>query len=196
MILDMTRELFCISFFVISVIGYIVYVKKNLKIQYWIIPVFVIYLLYLLKVTLFPIFIFDQETLEKIREGAENYLIFYQIKPFASIVNYFREGAMLQLVGNLVLLLPMVCFVEIFTKGKWKMKSMILFVSAFSFLIEILQLIINYGTGHPSRVADVDDLILNVTGIVITTLAIRGIEKLIKNRENLYAFVKFLLYKE
>ena len=47
MIIDMSRELFCILFFVISVIGYIFYKKRNATIQYWIIPVFVIYLLYL-----------------------------------------------------------------------------------------------------------------------------------------------------
>ena len=47
MIIDMSRELYCILFFVISVIGYIFYKKRNATIQYWIIPVFVIYLLYL-----------------------------------------------------------------------------------------------------------------------------------------------------
>lgn len=44
MIIDMSRELFCILFFVISVIGYIFYKKRNAKIHYWIIPVFIIFI--------------------------------------------------------------------------------------------------------------------------------------------------------
>ena len=196
MIIDMSRELFCILFFVISVIGYIFYKKTNATIQYWIIPVFVIYLLYLLKVTLFPIFIFDQETLEKVKEGVENYLVFYQLKPFASIVNYFREGAMIQLIGNVILLSPMVVFGEIVTRGKWRITRMILLVSSVSLLIELLQLVINYSTGYPYRVADVDDLILNVTGVIITMLALRAAKKAVSRKEESCLKIRALLYKE
>ena len=196
MIIDMSRELFCILFFVISVIGYIFYKKRNATIQYWIIPVFVIYLLYLLKVTLFPIFIFDQETLEKVKEGVENYLVFYQLKPFASIVNYFREGAMIQLIGNVILLSPMVVFGEIVTRGKWRITRMILLVSSVSLLIELLQLVINYSTGYPYRVADVDDLILNVTGVIITMLVLQAAKKAVGRKEESCLKIRALLYKE
>lgn len=196
MIIDMSRELFCILFFVISVIGYIFYKKRNAKIHYWIIPVFVIYLLYLLKVTLFPIFIFDQETLEKVKEGVENYLVFYQLKPFASIVNYFREGAMIQLIGNVILLSPLVVFGEIVTRGKWRITRMILLVSSVSLLIELLQLVINYSTGYPYRVADVDDLILNVTGVIITMLVLRAAKKAVSRKEESCLKIRALLYKE
>ena len=196
MIIDMSRELFCILFFVISVIGYILYKKRNATIQYWIIPVFVIYLLYLLKVTLFPIFIFDQETLEKVKEGVENYLVFYQLKPFASIVNYFREGAMIQLIGNVILLSPLVVFGEIVTRGKWRITRMILLVSSVSLLIELLQLVINYSTGYPYRVADVDDLILNVTGVIITMLVLRAAKKAVSRKEESCLKIRALLYKE
>ncbi len=196
MIIDMSRELYCILFFVISVIGYIFYKKRNATIQYWIIPVFVIYLLYLLKVTLFPIFIFDQETLEKVKEGVENYMVFYQLKPFASIVNYFREGAMIQLIGNVILLSPLVVFGEIVTRGKWRITRMILLVSSVSLLIELLQLVINYSTGYPYRVADVDDLILNVTGVIITMLVLRAAEKVVSRKEESCLKIRALLYKE
>ena len=157
---------------------------------------FVIYLLYLLKVTLFPIFIFDQETLEKVKEGVENYLVFYQLKPFASIVNYFREGAMIQLIGNVILLSPMVVFGEIVTRGKWRITRMILLVSSVSLLIELLQLVINYCTGYPYRVADVDDLILNVTGVIITMLVLRAAKKAVSRKEESCLKIRALLYKE
>ena len=196
MIIDMSRELFCILFFVISVIGYIFYKKRNAKIHSWIIPVFIIYLLYLLKVTLFPIFIFDQETLEKVKEGVENYLVFYQLKPFASIVNYFREGAMIQLIGNVILLSPLVVFGEIVTRGKWRITRMILLVSSVSLLIELLQLVINYSTGYPYRVADVDDLILNVTGVIITMFVLRAAKKAVSRKEESCLKIRALLYKE
>lgn len=157
---------------------------------------FVIYLLYLLKVTLFPIFIFDQETIEKVKEGVENYLVFYQLKPFASIVNYFREGAMIQLIGNVILLSPLVVFGEIVTRGKWRITRMILLVSSVSLLIELLQLVINYSTGYPYRVADVDDLILNVTGVIITMFALRAAEKAVSRKEESCLKIRALLYKE
>ena len=157
---------------------------------------FVIYLLYLLKVTLFPIFIFDQETLEKVKEGVENYLVFYQLKTFASIVNYFREGAMIQLIGNVILLSPLVVFGEIVTRGKWRITRMILLVSSVSLLIELLQLVINYSTGYPYRVADVDDLILNVTGVIITMLVLRAAKKVVSRKEESCLKIRALLYKE
>lgn len=51
-------------------------------------------------------------------------------------------------------------FVEIVTKGKHNSKLKIIFISLLSVVIEFLQLFINFTTGHPNRIADIDDLIL------------------------------------
>ncbi len=196
MILDMTSELFCILFFSLSFLGYVIYsVKKQIQIRYWVVPAFVVYVLYVIKVTIFPIFIFDQETLSNIKEGVGEYFKFYQLRPFASIINYFNQGALIQLLGNILLLAPMVFFVEVFTKGKKNWKKVILFTSLLSFLIELVQLIINYSTGHPSRVADVDDLIINITGIIISFVCLRFLEKVIRNNLAISKIVKKIFYK-
>ncbi len=196
MILDMTSELFCILFFLSSIIGYIIYsAKKQKQVRYWIIPAFIIYILCLIKVTIFPIFIFDEATLAEIKEGVGEYFRFYQLKPFGSIVNYFSQGAYIQLLGNIFLLSPFVLFVEVCTKGRKDCWRAILQTSLISLLIELIQLIINYTTGHPSRVADVDDLIINITGIIITVIVLRLVEKIIRSNQQIKMLVKKILYK-
>ncbi len=149
-------------------------------------------MLVLIKLTIFPIYIFDKETLDRIKEGVGNYFVFYQAIPFASIKNYFQPGALIQLIGNLMLLSPLALFVEIFLRQRPKAWKVILAVSSVSFLIEIAQLSINFLTGHPSRVADVDDLILNITGIVVTILLTRCIGK----RPNIQKKLQKLLYRQ
>lgn len=191
MILDMTLELFLALFFIASVILYYVHTTKKWTFRYWIIPVFVFYLLYLIKITIFPIFIFDADTLNRIREDVGEYFIFYQLKPLASIKNYFNEGAIIQLLGNIMLLMPLTCFVEIVTKGKINIKKEILFVSLTSVMIELIQLAINYSTGHPSRVADIDDIFLNIIGVIITVCLLR----LIKRNKHICKVFEKVLYK-
>lgn len=174
-ILDLTAPMLGILLCAGSAVGWLFWRKRNCKFRYWIIPVFVCYALILTKLTIFPIFIFDQETLERIREGAGKYFVFYQIIPFASIKNYFHPETIIQLIGNVMLLAPLVLFVEIISHQRIKAWKEILALSSVSFLIETAQLVINLTTGHPSRVADVDDLILNITGVVFTVILARCI---------------------
>lgn len=134
---------------------------------------FVCYLLLLIKLTMFPIFLFDQETLSEIREGAGKYFVFYQIVPFASIKKYFFGGALIQFIGNILLLSPLAVFTEIFVCQRPKAWKVVASLSAVSLLIEIVQLVSNMITGHPSRIADIDDLILNIAGIVLTVMLTR-----------------------
>lgn len=176
-ILDLTTPMFCILLCIGCGIGWFLWKKHNCKFRYWIIPLFVCYVLMLVKLTMFPIFIFDKETLDEIRQGAGKYFVFYQMIPFASIKKYFQTGAIIQLIGNIALLSPLVIFFEIFLCQRHKAWKVVLVMSSVSFLIEIVQLASNLITGHPSRVPDVDDLFLNVTGIVLTIILTRCIGK-------------------
>ena len=197
MIIDLTPELFCILFFVFSIGGWFLHAYNNrIRIRYWLIPAFVAYLLLLISVTIVPIYIFDAATLERIRNDAGSYFVFYQIVPFKSIMTYFRESAIIQLIGNLVLLAPMVFFMEVFTKGRRSAKAMCAWVFLVSFSIELVQLIINYATGHPSRVADVDDLIVNTVGGIICLVVLRILEKAIRQKQGLLTISKKILYRE
>ena len=169
--------MFCILLFIGSGIGWLLWKQHKWQIRYWLIPTFLCYALLLIKLTVFPINIFDKENLDIITEGNSNYFVFYQLIPFASIKNYFHGSGIVQLAGNIVLLSPLAAFAEIFLQQRPKAWMVILGVSAVSLLIEITQLVINLTTRYPRRVTDVDDLILNIAGIVITIILTRIIGK-------------------
>lgn len=189
--IDLTAPLFCILLGAGSIIGWFLWKKQHWQIRYWLIPVFLCYILLVMKITVFPIHIFSKEELERCREGLGAYFVYYQLIPFASIQNYFQGSGIIQLTGNVALLFPMAVFAEIFLRQRPKAWKVALGVSAVSLLIEIMQLIVSLMTQYPSRVVDVDDLILNTTGIVIALLLTRAAGK---NRIIQKAFPK-LLYR-
>ena len=185
-IIDLSAPIFFILLCIGSGIGWLLWRRNHWKFRYWLIPIFLCYTLLLLQLTVFPIRIFDKENLDKIWQGAGKYFVFYQLIPFASIKNYFLGSALVQLVGNIVLLSPLAVFSEIFLRQRPKAWIVVLGVSAVSLLIEITQLVINLTTQYPNRVADVDDLILNILGIVISVIITRGISKSKKIRKALH----------
>ena len=176
-VLDLSIPIYCILLCIGSGIGWLLWKQHKWKIRYWLIPTFLCYVLLLIKLTVFPIYIFGKENLDIITEGNGNYLVFYQLIPFASIKNYFHASGIVQLAGNIVLLSPLAVFVEIFLQQRPKAWIVVLGVSAVSLLIEITQLVINLTTRYPRRVTDVDDLILNITGVIIAIILTRVIGK-------------------
>ena len=169
--------MFCILLSIGSGIGWLLWKHHKWQIRYWLIPMFLCYVLLLIKLTVFPIYIFDKENLDSIMEGVDKYFVFYQLIPFASIKNYFHGSGVVQLVGNIVLLSPLAVFAEVFLQQRPKAWKVALGTSAVSLLIEITQLVINLSTRYPIRVLDVDDLILNIAGIVIAIILTRVIGK-------------------
>lgn len=190
-VLDLTFPMFCILLCIGCGIGWFLWKKHDWEFKYWIIPIFLCYALMLIKLTMFPISIFDKETLDKIKEGVGKYFVFYQMIPFNSIKNYARPGAMVQLTGNLVLLAPLGLFAEIFLRQRPKAWKVVLAASSVSFLIEITQLAINFITGYPNRVADVDDLFLNIAGIAFTVIVTRFLGK----RQKIQKILQKILYR-
>ena len=172
-ILDLTPPIFCILLCVGCGIGWFFWKRFNWSFRYWLIPVFLCYMLLLINLTLFPVYLFDKATLDSIWGGMGGYFTPYQLIPFASIKDYFQTGARLQFVGNVLLLAPLSVFAEIFLQQRHKAWKMILGTGTVSVLIEITQLALNLMTGHPGRVIDVDDLILNISGAVITIILTR-----------------------
>lgn len=127
MIIDITKELFVLIF----VFGLLLscFLKKRLQLQtrFWVILSFLVYVICLAKITLFPVYFFGDEDLRQMKEGVDSYFAFYQLIPLVSIRNYLNEGALIQLIGNFLLLSPLSVYIEIFTRGKWNLvkKTMI-----------------------------------------------------------------------
>lgn len=190
--IEITPLMFFILLAAWCVIGWFLHQKRQWRVKYWTIPLFGFYILMLIGITLFPIYIYDSETLARIREGMGKYFVFYQAVPFASIANYFHSGAIHQLFGNLLLLVPLALFVEIFLRQHPKAWIEAAAVSGISLGIELAQLAINLLTGHPSRVADVDDFILNSAGVILAIMLARCLGK----RESLRNFFQKILYRQ
>lgn len=181
-VIEITPFVFVILLSVWCVIGWLLHRKKQWRVKYWVIPLFGVYILMLAGITLFPIHLYNSETLARIREGMGKYMVFYQAVPFASIANYFRSETFIQLAGNVLLLVPLALFVKIFLRQRPKAWKVAAAVPGVSVGIELFQLATNYLTGYPARVADVDDWILNTTGAVLTILFARWIGKREKPR--------------
>lgn len=177
MVIELTPPLLCILLGLGSGIGWLLWKKRNWQIRYWLIPVFLCYCLLVLQLTVFPIRIFDKATLDDYVLSMGGNLVFYQLIPFASIRNYFSGSGPVQLIGNVALLAPLAVFAEIFLRQRSRAWKVALGVCSVSLLLEITQLIISITTGYPSRVVDVDDLILNTAGIVIALVFTRAVCK-------------------
>ena len=191
MMIELSTPLFCILLGTGSLIGWLLWKKRNWPFRYWLFPIFLCYALMVLKLTLFPIHIYDREMLDRMKEGFGNYWTFYQLIPFVSIKNYFSGSGPVQLIGNLVLLSPLAVFAEIFLQQRPKAWKVALGVSSVSLLIEITQLTISLATQYPSRVADVDDLILNTAGVIAALVFTRAICK----NQNIQKALQKALYR-
>lgn len=92
------------------------------------------------------------------------------LRPFTFLSDFY-DGWQINIIGNIAMFIPVgivwpVCFKELNTLGK-----SILAGGCFSLLIEIAQLLFF------DRCSDVDDLLLNTTGVAIGSLIYFGIKK-------------------
>lgn len=134
------------------------------------------YIVVLIKITMFPICIGRYE------RNWEGYNVI-QLVPFNTIKQVAKYGNWIQIVGNICLLIPVAIIIyRIYDiNNKWKLLSIVAIVSLG---IEFVQYIIFVLTNYPSRIVDVDDVILNIIGGVICVWMIIPIfDKLIRIRQ-------------
>ncbi len=79
-----------------------------------------------------------------------------------------------QIVGNLLLLLPLGVYGPILTPRLRSFPAILLVGAGLSALIEIGQLTVASAYGFPVRVADVDDVLLNTLGVLVGYLLWRA----------------------
>ena len=142
--------------------------QNNRKVLVWR-CLLALYLLLLIKITVFP-FTFEQLL------WMENvpYLAI-QWKPFASIIAFIQQKNYIQIVGNIVLLMPLPLLLQGMRQRVFSKMQSFGIVCIASVSIEVLQLAINVITQVRNHVLDVDDLILNITGGVLLVLLYRPI---------------------
>lgn len=128
---------------------------------------FVIYLFFLIGITILPIVIGG--TLEHIQELSLIKRCNINIVPF---VGYFKNITLFSVmirnvVGNLVLLIPFILYVCIKNEKSRTLKSSVKIAFLISLLIELIQLFMNIFCLTYVRAVDIDDLILNTLGGIV-----------------------------
>ncbi|HEU5139399.1 MAG TPA: VanZ family protein [Bacillales bacterium] len=147
---------------------------------------FVIYICKVVSVTLFPLPV-------GFNSGIENITRSINLMPFKSIIEnishigvaydgdvQFMIGLILRNVGgNLLLLLPLGFLVPLLWLTFRHFKKMVLLGLTVSICIELLQLIETWAGGW-SRITDIDDIILNVLGVMLGYLFYQIVFKMMR----------------
>ena len=139
-----------------------------------------LYVLLLIKVVFLPIRIVSDQTNFAIWE--ENTGNSLQLVPFKTIIRSFSIGEWkMQVLGNILLLLPVPIFMKLQnTKKTYSNKKLFLVGLALSFAIEVIQFCINILTGVTEKISDIDDLLLNLCGVLVGIILAKYATKLKK----------------
>lgn len=138
--------------------------KKSIR-RCLLISVFIVYISIVILITFFPIvYSHDVYTQFGTLESA------VQLTPFKTIhymIKYTsRDMAFAQVGGNIIMTIPFGIMLPLILK-KRKAALLILYAAAFPVCIELLQLLLGFLFGTYYRKTDVDDVILNFTGIIL-----------------------------
>ena len=113
------------------------------------------------------------------------------LTPFKTILNYFSDAnvniwiALMNVVGNIIIFIPMGLYLQIFNKNKKIINSAAL-IFAVSLCVEVIQYILEIGR------TDIDDIILNTLGGFVGILIYRFIYLLLKDEDKTKTAVTFL----
>lgn len=142
--------------------------KRNHSLSYLLFfSIFWVYVLSVIKWTLFPIYIdsFRREVLGRQFMGSVNLIPFY-FGPFTNLAH-----ALPGLVLNTLLTMPAGFGISFITR--FKPGDLVWLVAVFGFGIEGLQLLISLLLGYPYRTIDINDVIFNTLGILLGYLLFR-----------------------
>lgn len=175
---EMQMPLFVICLLA-CLVGVLLYykLKKNHKYKLSFMILFIIYLLVFFSVTIFPITIVTElgkGTFIDTNQGA-----FFQLIPGAGLEDITMYSFIKQIIGNILLFVPMYFFIRYIMEGRKKatLKSIGIGILA-SFGIELVQLLINIITNYANHICDIDDIICNTIGVVVGALLFMLIGKI------------------
>ena len=79
-----------------------------------------------------------------------------------------------QIIGNFLLLLPLGVYGPVLSPGLRSLPAIVLVGAGLSTIIELGQLAVATAYGFPVRVADIDDVLLNTSGVLVGYLLWRA----------------------
>lgn len=150
----------------IFIILTIIFIKKRIWIkkiiQY---SIFYFYIISILAITIFPIPIQWLKEIWIYNENINNFIPFNSIIDILSNNNLDIKIKIKQIIGNIVIFIPIGLFISFICKINFK--KILLIGISFSFSIEITQYMISLLLWFSYRVSDIDDMLLNTLGFVI-----------------------------
>ncbi|ANS73176.1 hypothetical protein AWM70_00075 [Paenibacillus yonginensis] len=162
---DFHPTVFIVVFFICLVLFYVitkfVAKKKFNSRQFLYISAFIFYILSLIKLTILPLVVFIKQPPDL------PISLYYSYIPFENVGNAIRSGNYIQVFGNVLLLLPLPILLQLIAREQFSFKKTALISTIATFTIELLQLLIDFATHYPNKVADIDDIILNIFGALI-----------------------------
>ena len=179
-IFDFHLITFLVVYIFLLLLTFIIVKLRKDREHYFLYYMFIIFYYQLLfKVTMLPIIIFKPGELEQFRIATGGNINVLQTIPLKTITeNLFSRTGLIQLVGNLVLLMPLVFILKYLTKKSHSDKMILLVTICVSIGIECIQYINVKITHFPSHAVDIDDLILNVFGSIIALVLLKLLNKM------------------
>lgn len=161
--------------FIFTVTSIVRVIRKKSVLKLFYVGIIETYILLLFSVVILPINIIDTSLLE----GESKFLDYFQLVPFRTIGEMlkYNDFFSIQLIGNIVLLMPLPILIGYANREKH-------FVALFSKCamvsvgIELIQVCIDFALQYPSRKFDVDDIILNVLGVLMGTVILMLLTRL------------------
>lgn len=183
LVVDFSLILLLLIFLICAIITFIICKKTQRKyslITYLFVEA---YILLMIKVVIMPIYLLSTNVRKEWMQGMKGLASYgIQLVPFRAIYNVIEIpsiASVIQIVGNLLLLMPLAFLMSWVFAEKSKFMLEITGLLATE-LIECIQLIINVITRYPGHAVDIDDVIFNYIGYIAAV----GILSLIKKNHN------------
>lgn len=174
-ILDFHGITLIIAYVLFVLITFFVQKIRGRRPEIWYNCIWILYLVLLIKVTVFPIVLLHQDA-RSVFAGTKS--VYTQFVPLQTFLNMkISKTWLLQTVGNLMLLFPLPVLLYIKPNREYRLRVLLISGILVSLGIEVLQLLIDVLTGYPSHVCDVDDLILNSVGVILATVLCKTIPR-------------------
>lgn len=161
---------YAIILYIIFLFSSLIYAIKHKKtlLEFICTNLFVIFILFVISITLFPMPVQPKLLLNFRQHGYDTKNNFV---PFSSIYHIISRNdfsiSLRQVGGNFCMLIPLGIYAPFYFKGMNKFKNFLLLAFLFSAGIEFLQFLIGAILQFNYRSVDVDDIILNVSGAMV-----------------------------
>ncbi|WP_214985287.1 VanZ family protein [Pseudomonas sp. ISL-88] len=182
MITQTIPMLLLILIFIVCEIVYLIIKKFTLKGKLaskrtFITSIFIFYFLMLLKLVFFPITFGSMA--REMSFPSEAYFQFVPFKTIMLYVSHLSFNQLIQFVGNILLLAPFALYLNTLWRISIVKNILIAFFS--TLLIETIQALINWITGYPNKVSDIDDVISNAAGYLLVLLFVPIFRKIYRS---------------